>query len=172
MKALVIVAAGLLGAALALYPMAVAGRPYPMLVFGGPALLALALSLIAADWTLVGPGVGLIVIEYAVALSIAEGPIDPFAPVFGAGALLLLELVDVSAAQRESTEDANVVFAHARNVLLFVAAGAAVAATSLIAARVVRGGSEWSLTLAAACAAGGLLAALASARFALRRGAA
>jgi hypothetical protein len=154
------VAGMLLATALALYPMAVASRLYPMILLAVPALLFFALSLLATDWTLVGPGLALILVEYAISLSIHGGGIDPSSVAFAVAAVLLLEIIDLYMVQSDAKDARDTVIAHVRNIILFVGAGGAVAGASLVAARLAEGGPVGAFALAAVCGGGAVLAAV------------
>jgi hypothetical protein len=166
MRELVAGAALLLALTLALYPMDLAETITPLGIIGGLGVAAVALALLTSQWVLAGPGVGLIVIEYAIALVLRDGPIDLFSPLYGAGCLLLLELIDLTLVMHRPQSERGVVVGHARHAVSIVAVAILVAVAALLAGALLPG-HHLLLIAASACGLGALSVAVAIAHRAL-----
>jgi hypothetical protein len=153
-RKLVPIATLLLAAALALHPVAFSEAPPGVLVTGGLALACFALALITAEWIMSGPGIVLLLSEYAIALVNQRGEIDELAPIFAVGAFLLMELMDVSLTlARSERVSPEVVGVRARQLVVVAAAGGLVSSLVLTAGTLVAGREILLLFVGAGCAA-------------------
>lgn len=170
MKAWSRVAALLLGAALALYPLALVRVTY---VTGSLAVAAIALLSIAslsASWAVTGAGMAAFVLEYTTAL-ISAGEIDLMAPVIGVAVVVFVELVDLVAATKPRVAlRSSVLWARGAFVLRATGVGGAAATLALVGGLAVRGGQGVLLVVAAACALGAFAIAAGLAQGALSPG--
>ncbi|MDQ4028078.1 MAG: hypothetical protein M3214_08535 [Actinomycetota bacterium] len=168
MKVWLRAAAVLLGAALALYPLALVGVTY---VTGSLAVAAFALLSIASlsgSWAISGAGMAAFVLEYTTALLSAGGEIDLMAPVIGIAVFVFVELVDLVAATKpKASLSASVLWARGAFILRAAVGGGAAATLALAGGLIVRGGQGVLLVVAAACALGTFAIAAGLARGAL-----
>jgi hypothetical protein len=152
------IAAFLLAGALALYPMTLVNDIYPLALLAGLAFAAFILALLSVEWVLAGPGMGILMIEYAVALSMNGAAVDRFIPVAAVAAFLLLEIIDlVSVLARTPVPEREVVANHVRHIVLTAAVGGSVTAAMLLAAEIVTGGPAPLAGVAAACGLGAMI---------------
>jgi hypothetical protein len=153
-RKLVPVSTMLLAVALALYPAALSDPPRGVIVCGILAVVCFGLALVTSEWLLSGPGLILLLAEYAIALVNQRGVLDDAAPVFAVGAFLLMELMDISLtlarSQRVSPE---VVGVRARQLIVVAAVGGIVSALILGAGTLVAGGQVLKLVAGAVGAA-------------------
>jgi hypothetical protein len=162
------VAALLLGAALALYPLALVQVTYltGSLAVGAFALLSIAS--LSASWAVTGAGMAAFVLEYTTALFSAGGEIDLMAPVIGVAVLVFVELVDLVAATKPKVSlGASVLWARGAFILRAAGVGGAAAALALAGGLAVRGGQGAPLVVAAACVLGAFAVAAGLAQGAL-----
>jgi hypothetical protein len=154
MRKLVPISTMLLVIALALCPVALSDPPRGVIVCGALAVICFGLALITFEWLLSGPGLILLLAEYAIALVNQRGVLDEAAPVFAVGAVLLMELMDISLtlarSQRVSPE---VVGVRARQLIVVAAVGGIVSAVILGAGTLVAGAQVLKLVAGAAGAA-------------------
>jgi hypothetical protein len=154
LRKLVPIATILLATALALHPVALSEPPPGVIVTGALALACYALALITAEWIMSGPGIVLLLAEYAIALVNQRGQVDELAPVFAVGAFLLMELMDVSLTlARSERVSPEVVGVRARQLVVVAAAGGLVSTLVLTAGTLVAGREIVLLLAGAGCAA-------------------
>jgi hypothetical protein len=162
------IAAVLLGAALALYPLALVRVTY---LTGSLAIAAFALLSIASllgSWAVTGAGMAAFVLEYTTALLSDGGEIDLMAPVIGVAVVLFFELIDLVAATKPKVSlRASVVWARGAFGLRAAAVGGAAATLALAGGLAVRGGRGLLLVVAAACVLGAFAIAAGLAKGAL-----
>ena len=80
MRTMAFTGAGLLAVALALYPLVLVRDIYPLVLLAGLALLAFGLALASREWVIAGPGMGVLIGEYAIALSAGNVALDELVP--------------------------------------------------------------------------------------------
>lgn len=154
MKKLVPAATILLAAAVALHPAALSRAPWGVIVTGALALACFVLALLTSEWILSGPGLVLLLAEYAIALVSQRGDLDELAPVYAVGAFLLMELLDVSLTLARSEHvSPEVVGVRARQLIVVAGAGSLVSALVLGGAGFAEGRQIPLLVLGAVCAA-------------------
>ncbi len=154
MRKLVPISTMLLAVALALHPADLSEPPRSVVVTGTLAVACFGLALLTSDWILSGPGLVLLLAEYAIALVDRRGELDEMAPLFAVGAFLLMELMDVSVTlARSERVTPEVVGVRARQLIVVAAAGAFVSALVLSAGTFVEGRQIVLLFVGAACAA-------------------
>ena len=145
------VGAGLLAAALALYPLVLVADVYPLILLGGLALTAFALSLLSGDWVLAGPGMGMLLGEYAIALRTASVDVDELVPALAVAALVLLELLDLSRLlARRPAPEKEVIKQRVAHIVASTVMAGAVCTAVLLAAQAIQGGPPEFIALAAA----------------------
>jgi hypothetical protein len=121
---------------------------------GGPGLLLILVALLGVwDDGLVA-GAGLLLIAYAVSLSVGHLPYDPAAPVLAAALVALVDLGNWSLELRESNESPR--FHHLRT-LAVLACGGLASGAAVFAAGAARAGGGIALWLVGAAAAAALL---------------
>jgi hypothetical protein len=144
----------LLAAALALHPVALTEPSRGVIVTGALALACFGLALVTSEWILSGPGLVLLLAEYAIVLVVQRGDLDELAPLFAVGAFLLMELMDVSLTlARSERVSSEVVGVRARQLIVVAAVGGFVSALVLSAGTFVEGREIAMLVVGAACAA-------------------
>jgi hypothetical protein len=144
----------LLAAALALHPVALSEPPTGVVVTGVLAVGCFALALLTSEWILSGPGLVLLLSEYAIALVNQRGQIDEVAPIFAVGAFLLMELMDVSLTLGRSEHiSPDVIGVRTRQLIIVAAFGGLVSSLILAAGTFVQGSEMILLFTGAACAA-------------------
>ena len=154
MRKLVPAATLLLAAALTLHPVVLSEPPLGVIVTGALALACFVLALVSAEWIMSGPGIVLLLAEYAIALVDQRGQLDELAPVFAVGAFLLMELMDVSLTLiRSDRVSPEVVGVRARQLVVVAAAAGLVATLVLAAGALVIGREIALLFTGAGCAA-------------------
>ena len=157
--------AALVALALALYPLTLVDELHPYLFLAALAGAAFLLSLLTRDWVLVGPGAGVLLLVYALALRDAQVSFDPLVVVLAIGALVLLETFDlIPLLGRRPSPEKEVVVAHVRHSAIAVALGWSVCVVVLVAARLVGGGPAVLAAPAAFAALGAVITTVALAR--------
>ena len=152
MKTFAYVAASLGVFALTLYPLSITDDLYPLGVLALAAAVGFALSLVTREWVLVGPALGILILEYALALQHGQVTFDRFVVAFAVGALIVPELIDLAPVLgRRPPPERAVVIDHARHVLAAAAMSVVVCAAVVIAAQSVGGGPPALAAVAAAC---------------------
>ena len=149
MKLLMSISVLLLGTALALHPIDIAGGSTGLWILASAGLSCFVLALITSEWLLAGPGLALLMSEYVWALEMVEAPPDPLAPVAATAALVLLELTDHATSSHKPNRE--VLARHAVHLVPVVITGALVATAAFVGGRLVEGGSIALLGVAAAC---------------------
>ncbi|MDQ3987163.1 MAG: hypothetical protein M3280_11795 [Actinomycetota bacterium] len=149
MKPLMTVSVLLLGAALGLHPIEIAGSSTGLWILAGAGVGCFALTLVTSDWILAGPGLALLMGEYVWALEMAEAPPDPLAPIAAIAVLVLLELTDHATLSRKPNKE--VLGRHAVHLAAVLVTAALVATAAFVGGRLVEGGSIALLGVAAAC---------------------
>jgi hypothetical protein len=143
-------AAGLLGTALVLYPLALVRVTY---VTSSIAIAAAALLLIASfwgSWAVTAAAIAALVLEYTAALLSDSGRIDLMAPVIGVTLVVYVELIDLVATTKPKVSlHATVLWGRAAFILRAAAAGGAAAMLALAGGLAVRGGHAVLLIIAA-----------------------
>jgi hypothetical protein len=127
----------------------------PLLILGGAAVLLLALSLAAGSTSLLPWP--LVLLGAAYALSLADGPIDQWAPVYAGAFLLAAELAYWSLELRGRADDVEQLTERRAGMIVALTIGAIALAGLVLAATAIRVGSGIVLDLA------GVLAAVAAA---------
>lgn len=151
MKRMANTGAGLLAAALALYPLVLVDDVYPLILLGGLAMTAFALSLLSGDWVLAGPGMGMLLGEYAIALRTASIEVDELVPALALAAFVLMELLDLSRLlARRPAPDKDVIKQRVAHIVASSLMAGAVCTAVLLAARAIRGGPAEFIAVAAA----------------------
>lgn len=152
MRTFAYVAASLGIFALTLYPLSVTDDLYPLALLAGAAAVGLGLSLVTGDWVLVGPALGILLLEYALALQDAEVTLDRFVVAFVVGTLLIAELIDlIPVLGRRPPPARTVVTDHVRHILGGAAMSVAVCAAVVVAGRSIGGGPAALAAVAAVC---------------------
>jgi hypothetical protein len=165
-KTMAYAGAGLLAVALALYPLALVSDLSPLVWLAGLALLAFAFALLSREWILAGPGMGLLIGEYAIALHTGGVQVDELVPALAVAAFILMELIDLAGVLgRHPSPPREVVRLRAAHTVAAALMGGAVAIAVLLAARAVSGGPP---QIVAVSAAAGLIALILAARLARR----
>ena len=166
MRTMTNVGAGLLAAALALYPLVLVPDVHPLIFLAGLALMSFALALLSGDWILAGPGMGMLLGEYAIALRTGSIEVDELVPALAVAALVLMELIDLSRLlARHPAPEKEVIKQRVAHIVAASLMTGAVCTAVLLAARAVRGGPAEFIALAAAAG----LIALVFAGFMARR---
>lgn len=159
------IAAVLLAGALALYPLTLVAEVYPLALLAALAFAAFVLALLSVEWVLAGPGMGILIVEYAVALQAEGAPIDRLIPAAAVGAFLLLEIIDlVSVLSRSPAPETEVVINHVRHIVLTAAVGGCVAGAMVLAAEAISGGPALLAGLAATFGLGAMVITIVLAR--------
>ena len=157
--------ASLIALALCLYPLTLVEDLYPLLLLPSGAALAFLLSLITGEWVLVGPGGGLLILAYALALGEGRISFDPFVVIVAAGLLVLLDTLDlIPLLGRRPPPKKDVVGVHTGHMALALVIGSFVTLAMVIAARVLNGGPPALALPAALASLGAVMGALVLAR--------
>ena len=85
----------LLTLGLGLYPLAHAAPARPMTAMAACSAVLMLVALVTASWVPATTSIGLLVVEYGVAVAVA-GHLDPLAPLVAVAVFSLAELVDLS----------------------------------------------------------------------------
>lgn len=170
MRAVLRLTAALAAAGCALYPATLATEIAPPLALGVTGLAGLTLALITDEWVLAGPGVGAIVLAYAVALAGSAGSFDWAAPGVAVGCLLALELVDAATLTVDTGEERRVASLRLRDVGTVTILGAGAAVSTATAGILILGGSTAFLLAAAAFAGAAVAVVVSLATRAIERG--
>ena len=162
MRRIVLVVAACLALTLTLHPVTL-GEPSPLVIlfaFLTGAFFAIAIGF--GRRVLAAFAVGSFMGEYALALIVSEHGIDPLAPLIAASCLLVFEAVDLG----HSADFPEQAVWGRRAVLLLLTLGvsAVVATLAIVVAHGVGAGHPAWLVLGAACALGGVGAAVLMAR--------
>ena len=140
MRKLVPIATLLLAGALALHPVVLAEPAPAVIVMGVLALVCFVLALATHEWIMSGPGLVLLLSQYAFALVSRRGELDELAPAFAVGAFLLMELMDVSLTlSRSERVFPEVVGVQARQLVIVAAGGGLVSTIVLTMGGIVAG---------------------------------
>lgn len=170
MRVFGLVVALLVALTLCLYPLALVDDLYPFLLLPCAAAAAFLLSLLTGEWVLVGPGAGVLLFAYVMALSDSGTSLDPFAIAFAAGVLLLLDVFDlVPLLGRNPRPPRQVLVAHIRHLMLVVGLGTAVALALVAAAGLIGGGPALLAAPAAFAGLAAVVIAVAQARRSIER---
>jgi hypothetical protein len=154
MRKLLPISTMLLAVALALHPAALSDASTEIIVCGSLAVACFGLALLTSEWLLSGPGLILLLAEYALALVNRSGELDENAPLLAVGLFLLMELTDVSITlARSERVSPEVVGVKARQLVVVAGVGGFVSALILVAGTLVAGGQVVKLVTGAACAA-------------------
>ena len=154
MKVFGLVVAVLVALTLCVYPLALIDDLYPFLLVPAAAAAAFLLSVVTREWVLVGPGAGLLLLAYVLALGDSGTSLDPLAIVFAAGVLLLLDTLDlIPLLARRPRPGRDVIVGHVRHLTLVLGLGLGIALALVSAAELLGGGPA---VLAAAAAFAGL----------------
>ncbi len=165
MRTFAYVAASLGILALTLFPLSVTDDLYPLALLGLAAAAGLAISLVTGEWVLVGPSLGIAILEYALALQDAEVSLDRFVVAFALGALLVAELTDlIPVLGRRPAPERAVVIDHTRHAVVVVAVSLVVCGAVVVAARSIGGGPPELAAVAALCGLGATFIAVMFAR--------
>ena len=166
MRTLAFTGAGLLAIALALYPLALVRDIYPLVLLAGLALLAFGLAIASREWILAGPGMGVLMGEYAIALSAGNVAIDELVPALAVAAFALMELIDLAGVLgRHPAPPRQVVRLRVAHIVAASMIGGVVSLAVLLAARAVTGGPPQLIGVAGIA---GLIALILATRLARR----
>ena len=150
MKTMAFIGSALLAIALALYPLALVPDIYPLVLLGGLALLAFSLALLSREWILAGPGMAVLVGEYAIALNAGAVGVDVLVPALAVAAFVLMELLDLAELLgRRPAPPKDVVRPRVGHIAAASFIGGAVSTAVLLAARAVTGGPPQLIAVAA-----------------------